>query len=305
MEIKFSVIVNCKNSQEYLNDCLESILNQSYKNFELIIINNNSTDSTFKIINSFKDERIKYFNTEKDLSLGAARNLGIKYSTGSYIGFLDSDDLWLENKLEETIKTIELFDSSIIYSNVLYFNEKKSEKLYSNDKSFNLDIFEQQIANYNLCISSCVINRFYLSKLDFYFDEKLEVCEDYDIFLRLLMLQNASFIPEILTKYRIHDNNLTKKKRHLFFKERYIVVERLKSICNLSDHLYKRIVSEIFLDRCKSLWKQNDNSKALSLLIFNSKLNIDKKIYYSLIFLIPYKLVSPLFKILKLKKIDI
>ena len=305
MVIKFSVIVNCKNSQEYLYDCLESILNQSYKNFELIINNNNSTDSTFKIINSFKDERIKYFNTEKDLSLGAARNLGIKYSTGSYIGFLDSDDLWLENKLEETIKTIELFDSSIIYSNVLYFNEKKSEKLYSNDKSFNLDIFEQQIANYNLCISSCIINRFYLSKLDFYFDEKLEVCEDYDIFLRLLMLQNASFIPEILTKYRIHDNNLTKKKRHLFFKERFIVVERLKSICNLSDHLYKRIVSEIFLDRCKSLWKQNDNSKALSLLIFNSKLNIDKKIYYSLIFLIPYKLVSPLFKILKLKKIDI
>ena len=305
MVIKFSVIVNCKNSQEYLYDCLESILNQSYKNFELIIVNNNSTDSTFKIINSFNDERIKYFNTEKDLSLGAARNLGIKYSTGSYIGFLDSDDLWLENKLEETLKMIELFDSSIIYSNVLYFNEKKSEKLYSNDKSFNLDIFEQQIANYNLCISSCIINRFYLSKLDFYFDEKLEVCEDYDIFLRLLMLQNASFIPEILTKYRIHDNNLTKKKRHLFFKERFIVVERLKSICNLSDHLYKRIVSEIFLDRCKSLWKQNDNSKALSLLIFNSKLNIDKKIYYSLIFLIPYKLVSPLFKILKLKKIDV
>jgi glycosyltransferase involved in cell wall biosynthesis len=305
MEIKFSVIVNCKNSQEYLNDCLESILNQSYKNFELIIINNNSTDSTFKIINSFKDERIKYFNTEKDLSLGAARNLGIKYSTGSYIGFLDSDDLWLENKLEETIKTIELFDSSIIYSNVLYFNEKKSEKLYSNDKSFNLDIFEQQIANYNLCISSCVINRFYLSKLDFYFDEKLEVCEDYDIFLRLLMLQNASFIPEILTKYRIHDNNLTKKKRHLFFKERYIVVERLKSICNLPDHLYKRIVSEIFLDHCKSLWKQNDNFKALSLLIQNSKLKIDKKVYYSIIFLIPYKLVSPLFEILRLKKMDI
>ena len=305
MEIKFSVIVNCKNSQEYLYDCLESILNQSYKNFELIIVNNNSTDSTFKIINSFNDERIKYFNTEKDLSLGAARNLGIKYSTGSYIGFLDSDDLWLENKLEETIKTIELYDSSIIYSNVLYFNEKKSEKLYSNDKSFNLDIFEQQIANYNLCISSCIINRFYLSKLDFYFDEKLEVCEDYDIFLRLLMLQNASFIPEILTKYRIHDNNLTKKKRHLFFKERYIVVERLKSTCNLSDHLYKRIVSEIFLDRSKSLWKQGNNFKALSLIIFNSKLNIDKKVYYSLIFLIPYKLVSPLFKILKLKKIDI
>ena len=101
MEIKFSVIVNCKNSQEYLNDCLESILNQSHKNFELIIIDNNSIDSTFNIINTFNDERIKYYNTERDLSLGAARNLGIKYSTGSYIGFLDSDDLWHKNKLEE------------------------------------------------------------------------------------------------------------------------------------------------------------------------------------------------------------
>ena len=305
MKIKFSVIVNCKNSQEYLKDCLESILNQSYNNFELIIIDNNSIDSTFKIINTFNDERIKYFNTERDLSLGAARNLGIKFSTGSYIGFLDSDDLWFKDKLEETRKMIELYNSSIIYSNVIYFNEKKSEKLYTTDKPFNLNIFEQQLANYNLCISSCVINKFYLSKLDFHFDEKLEVCEDYDIFLRLLSLQNASFIPKALTKYRIHENNLTKKKRHLFFKERYLVVKRIKSMCNLSDHLYKSIVSEIFLDQSKSFWKQNDIYKALSILVFNSKLNIYKKVYYSFIFLIPYKLVSPLFKILKLKKIDI
>ena len=60
MDIKFSVIVNCKNSQEYLKDCLDSILNQSYEHFELIIIDNNSIDSTFEIINTFDDERIKY-----------------------------------------------------------------------------------------------------------------------------------------------------------------------------------------------------------------------------------------------------
>ena len=76
-------------------------------------------------------------------------------------------------------------------------------------------------------------------------------------------------------------------------------------MCNLSDHLYKSIVSEIFLDQSKSFWKQNDIYKALSILVFNSKLNIYKKVYYSFIFLIPYKLVSPLFKIFKLKKMDI
>ena len=305
MKIKFSVIVNCKNSQEYLKDCLDSILNQSYEDFELIIIDNNSIDSTFKIINTFNDERIKYFNTKKDLSLGAARNLGIRHSSGSYIGFLDSDDLWHKNKLEETRKTIELYDSSIIYSNVSYFNEKKSQKLYSNDKSFNSNIFEQQIESYNLCISSCIINKFYLLKLDFYFDEKLEVCEDYDLFLRLLMQQSASYIPEVLTRYRIHQNNLTKKKRFLFFEERNFVVERLKKVYHLSDFLYNRMINQILFDKCIAFWKEKNNFKALSLLIFNSKLNIYKKVYYSLIFLIPYKLVSPLFEILKLKEIDI
>ena len=162
MDIKFSVIVNCKNSQEYLKDCLDSILNQSYEHFELIIIDNNSIDSTFEIINTFDDERIKYFNTKKDLSLSAARNIGIKFSTGSYIGFLDSDDLWHKNKLKETRKTIDLYDSSIIYSNVIYFNEKQSQKHYSINKPFNSNIFEQQCKNYDLCFSSCIINRLYL-----------------------------------------------------------------------------------------------------------------------------------------------
>ena len=69
MKTKFSVIVNCKNSQEYLKDCLDSILNQSYEDFELIIIDNNSIDSTFKIINTFNDERIKYFNTKSLLNM--------------------------------------------------------------------------------------------------------------------------------------------------------------------------------------------------------------------------------------------
>jgi len=305
MEIKFSVIVNCKNSQEYLNDCLESILNQSHKNFELIIIDNNSIDSTFNIINTFNDERIKYYNTERDLSLGAARNLGIKYSTGSYIGFLDSDDLWHKNKLEETRKTIELYDSSIIYSNVSYFNEKKSQKLYSNDKSFNSNIFEQQIESYNLCISSCIINKFYLLKLDFYFDEKLEVCEDYDLFLRLLMQQSASYIPEVLTRYRIHQNNLTKKKRFLFFEERNFVVERLKKVYHLSDFLYNRMINQILFDKCIAFWKEKNNSKAISLLLHKINFNFFKKGAYLFAFIFPYNTVVSIYKIFNTKNLDI
>tara|TARA_B100001059_G_C17777117_1_gene551952 strand:+ start:501 stop:1418 length:918 start_codon:yes stop_codon:yes gene_type:complete len=305
MKIKFSVIVNCKNSQEYLKDCLDSILNQSYEDFELIIIDNNSIDSTFKIINTFNDERIKYFNTKKNLSLGAARNLGIRHSSGSYIGFLDSDDLWHKNKLEETRKTIELYDSSIIYSNVSYFNKKESQKLYLMDKAFNSNIFEQQIENYNLCISSCIINKFYLLKLDFYFDEKLEVCEDYDLFLRLLMQQNASYIPEVLTRYRIHQNNLTKKKRFLFFEERNFVVGRLKKVYSLSDFLYNRMINQISFDKCIAFWKEKNNSKAISLLFHKVSFNFFKKGAYLFAFIFPYNTVVNIYKIFKKKNLDI
>ena len=305
MDIKFSVIVNCKNSEKYLKECLESILNQTYKNFELIIIDNNSKDSTSKIASIYDDKRIKYFNSNKNLSLGAARNLGIRHSSGSYIGFLDSDDLWHKNKLEETRKTIKLYDSSIIYSNVSYFNEKKSQKLYLIDKAFNSNIFNQQIENYNLCISSCIINKFYLIKLDFYFDEKLEVCEDYDLFLRLLMQQSASYIPEVLTRYRIHENNLTKKKRFLFFEERYFVVERLKKVYHLSDFLYDKMITQILFDKCIALWKEKNNFKAISLLFHRVNFNFFKKGVYFFAFIFPYNTVVNIYKIFKTKNLDI
>ena len=305
MDIKFSVIVNCKNSQEYLKDCLDSILNQSYEHFELIIIDNNSIDSTFKIINTFNDERIKYFNTKKDLSLGAARNIGIKFSTGSYIGFLDSDDLWHKNKLKKTRKTIELYDSSIIYSNVIYFNEKQSQKLYSIDKPFNSNIFDQQCENYDLCFSSCIINRLYLKKLDYFFDEKLEVALDYDLFLRLLMQQNASYIPEVLTRYRIHENNLSKKKRFLFFEERQIIVKRLKEDFNLSNFLYNKMINQILFDKCKSLWKEKNNFKAISLLFHKVNFNFFKKGVYFFAFIFPYNTVVSIYKIFNTKNLDI
>ena len=101
-----SVIVNCYNGQKYLKDCLRSIVNQTYKNWELIFWDNFSTDQSKKVLNEFNDKRIKYFKSKKFLPLYKARNLAIQKAKGDYISFLDTDDLWKKNKLFEQIKIL-------------------------------------------------------------------------------------------------------------------------------------------------------------------------------------------------------
>ena len=96
-----SVIMNCFNGEKFLNVSIKSVLAQTYKNIELIFWDNLSTDNSAKIINSFKDKRIKYFKASKFTSLYEARNLAIKKAKGEFITFLDTDDWWHKNKIKK------------------------------------------------------------------------------------------------------------------------------------------------------------------------------------------------------------
>ena len=95
-----SILVNCYNGERYLNQCINSIINQSYKNWELIFWDNCSTDNSSKIIKNYKDKRVKIFKSKTFNRLYKARNLAIKKCKGKYICFLDVDDMWLKKKLE-------------------------------------------------------------------------------------------------------------------------------------------------------------------------------------------------------------
>jgi len=98
-----SVLMNCFNGEKYLREAIDSIINQTYKNWEIIFIDNCSIDNSAEIAESYKDERIKYYRTRKNIPLYAARNIAIDKCNGEYIGFLDCDDIWLEDKLEKQI----------------------------------------------------------------------------------------------------------------------------------------------------------------------------------------------------------
>ena len=125
-----SIIMNCHNGQKFLSDAIQSIINQTYKNWELIFWDNFSTDESENIISQFKDKRIKYFKSKKFTSLYKARNLAIQNVKGEFISFIDTDDMWQKDKLE---KTYELFlknkDYEIAYSNY-FITMKLRKKIY-------------------------------------------------------------------------------------------------------------------------------------------------------------------------------
>lgn len=115
---QISIIMPCHNGERYISDAIKSVISQTYQDWELLVIEDNSTDNSIKIVKEFinKDNRIKLLCTEKSIGMPAIpRNVGIKEACGCYIAFLDCDDVWLPNKLEKQIK---LFDenTSVVFS---------------------------------------------------------------------------------------------------------------------------------------------------------------------------------------------
>ena len=124
-----SIIMNCHNGQQYLKYSLKSIFNQTYKNWELIFWDNLSTDGSKKILDQFRDKRVKYYKSKKFISLYKARNLAISIAKGKYISFLDTDDLWKKNKLFDQVKILQKNKKvDIIYSNYDLKNENNNKK---------------------------------------------------------------------------------------------------------------------------------------------------------------------------------
>ena len=126
MHDKVSVIIPAFNSEKTITRCINSVLDQTYQNFEVIVINDNSSDNSRKKIESIKDQRIKIINNNKNYGAGISRNKGIEISKGSFIAFLDSDDWWMNKKLEKQISFMK--DNNLNFSFTSYTAISKNYK---------------------------------------------------------------------------------------------------------------------------------------------------------------------------------
>ena len=149
-----SVIMNCYNGEKFLRKSIQSLINQKYKKWELIFWDNKSTDNSKKILNSFKDERIRYFKSKKFTSLYKAKNLAIKKAKGDYIGFLDTDDWWFKKKLYSQVNLLKKNKKiNFIYSNLYRYDQKtKNIKLHFDNKMPNGRITQNLLDDYKVGI---------------------------------------------------------------------------------------------------------------------------------------------------------
>ena len=206
-----SIIVNCFNGEKYLNQCIQSIINQTYKNFEIIFWDNNSTDESQKIVSQFVDKRIKVFKTNEKLDLGASRNKAIQKSLGDLITFLDVDDWYLPEKINLQVKIFEKKkDVGLVFTNYYHYNEISKKKKISNCELLNNNITQNLLDNYNIGILTVMIKRDLILKNQF--NENYNFIEDFDLIFRLSFKTKFYFIKLPTSYYRYHKKNLSKVK---------------------------------------------------------------------------------------------
>lgn len=214
--IQLSVIVTTYNRPKFLKETLNSILRQTYVDFELIVVDNYSNYDFFKTISTFNDSRIKAYQNDNHGIIASNRNFGIKKAVGEYVAFCDDDDIWLDNKLELQIDRILTNKVDFISSNALLFKDN-IENIISITNS-KLPLNYNAFLKVNHVNTSTVIAK-KSALLNFDESSDLVTIEDYELWLKLYdNSYKFAFISDPLIYYRLSDNNISLKnysKKHI------------------------------------------------------------------------------------------
>lgn len=227
-----SVIMNCYNSDAYLKEAIQSVVDQTFKNWEIIFWDNQSTDQSAEIAASFNDNRIKYYYAAEHTSLGAARNLAFDKCAGTYVAFLDCDDTWLTDKLEKQVRLFKARpDVDFIYANyyVQDMIKKKSTPAIKRVQPEG-NIFEHLLYEYSIGILTVMVRIERLNELDALFDLNLSLAEDYELFMRILFTSKAAYIHDFLASYRIHATNISFSRQRDWVKEFTYVIRKFREL---------------------------------------------------------------------------
>ena len=195
-----SVIIPTYNRSQFLAEAITSVLDQSYKNLELIVVDDGSTDQTSQIVQEFKDKRIRYFYQENK-GVSAARNLGFKQARGELIAFLDSDDLWLKHKLEKQVHFLLEGNFWVVQCKEQWI--RKGKRVNPCFKHLMpAGWFWEKALRLFLIGPSCVLLRREVFEEIGSFDTHYLACEDYELWLRLLLKFPVGLVPEGLVVKR-------------------------------------------------------------------------------------------------------
>jgi glycosyltransferase involved in cell wall biosynthesis len=276
----FSIIVPLYNKESFVRDALNSILKQTYTDYEVIIVNDASTDDSAIVAETFLSEKIRIIQHDKNKGLAAARNTGIQNATSNFITYLDADDVWKPTFLEHIFSLTQEFSEAKIFATnyeeiwgtTLKIPVNGSENLDSNFKGY-IDFFALNLKQGIYCHGSVCFHKSVFEKIGLY-NEEIQFSEDLDFNIRanyhfklaysnspqmIYFMQTSNQITNSSIKnktipnfdeYEVWAKNRPNLKKYLDF-ERYVLGKRLKKCC---DSRWKKVISPIHKENLN--WKQ-------------------------------------------------
>lgn len=204
-----SVIIPTYNRANTIKRAIDSVLNQTYSNIELIIVDDCSSDNTFEIINSYTDKNIRYYKLEKNSGACVARNKGIEMALGEYIAFQDSDDEWFKEKIEKQIKTIQATNTDVTFCAL----NRIDDVAINGEKIPNINMEEiknitKELLKENFISTQTILGKKYVFE-NIKFDAALPRLQDWDLVIRVSKLYKISYLDEVLVNLYIQKDSIS------------------------------------------------------------------------------------------------
>ena len=289
---KVSVLMNCYNSEKYIQNSIQSLINQTFDEWELIVWDDASTDNTLSIAHSFNDKRIKIYKNDTHSGLGLSRVKAQEYLKGEYISILDSDDIYEKDKLKKQIQAFKENKNLSLVTSWYSIIDKKNKEMNKIRISNNLSEIKKKLYGDNIFAhSSIVYKRIEAEKVGWY-SNKLEYSQDYDLTIKLLKNNSFFIVQEYLVKIRDSETSMTRNLslQSVILNEHFKILNYIKNNFLLDINQKKINEENLRKVNCKML-----------LLDLQNKLSI-KKIFNLMILLIKYpSLIVIIFKYLLLK----
>lgn len=266
-----SIIMNCLNGAKDLPEALASVRAQTWRDYEIIFFDNASTDASGDIAKAFGPE-LRYFGEAETVPLGEARNLAISHASGEFIAFLDCDDLWRPTKLQ---KQMALFLNNprvglVCTDTEILDGKRVLSRVFAQAEPSRGSVFRELLIRQWISMSSAVIRRAALDGLAggkcSWFDEKLNVCEEADVFYRIAHDWELDYIDEPLTIWRVHGANTTFRKFGQFAAETLYILDKHRSLYPDYDIEHADIVrlleERAAFQKAVSLWRDGKGAQA-------------------------------------------
>ena len=224
---KISVVMPAYNAEQYIAESIESILNQTFADFEFIIINDGSTDKTADIVKSYDDKRIKFIDNQENQGIVPVLNQGLSMARGEYIARMDSDDISHLNRFEKQVSYMDNHpECGVLSSSYHMFGEKEAKFIHPEHVGL-VDLLDGCVVAH----PAVMMRKSVIDKYEFRYSSNFRYAEDYELWSRMVLVTGIHNLPEVLLEYRWHANNVS--------------VEHAKTQCQLTNIIKQNILNKL------------------------------------------------------------